>query len=43
MREKLEKCRNVTILEQTVSLKSALTAEQLPELDALVEALHSTF
>jgi len=41
MRAKLEKCKDIRILEQTVSIKSALKASQLPELDALAETLVS--
>jgi flavin reductase (DIM6/NTAB) family NADH-FMN oxidoreductase RutF/flavodoxin len=39
IRQKLEKCKNITILDQTVSLKSSLKALQLAEIDAMVNAL----
>ena len=39
MRELLGKLKNCTILEDTVSLKSALKAEQMNEVDALVSAI----
>ena len=42
IREQLMKCKNISILEQTVTLKSALNAEQLAELEAMAEAIAST-
>jgi flavorubredoxin/flavin reductase (DIM6/NTAB) family NADH-FMN oxidoreductase RutF len=39
IRQKLEKCKNMTILEQTVSLKSSLKVSQLVEIDAMANAL----
>jgi len=39
MREILAKCRNITILDNTVSLKSALKKEQLAQIDELAEAI----
>ena len=39
MRELLGKLKNCTILEEGVSLKSALKAEQLHDVDALVDAI----
>jgi flavin reductase (DIM6/NTAB) family NADH-FMN oxidoreductase RutF/flavodoxin len=43
MREKLGKCKNITILEQTVSIKSAIKNQQLSELEAMAEALSTDF
>ena len=42
MRELLSKLKNCTILEETVSLKSSLKAEQLDDVDQLVAALTAT-
>jgi flavorubredoxin/flavin reductase (DIM6/NTAB) family NADH-FMN oxidoreductase RutF len=39
IRQKLEECKNITILEQTVSLKSSLKVSQLEEIDAMVKVL----
>ena len=39
MRELLSKCKNTTILEPVMTLRSALTQAQLPELDALAQAI----
>ena len=39
IREKLEKCKNMTILENKISLKSSLKVEQLAEIDAIVSAI----
>ena len=39
MRTEIEKCKNMTILENQITLKSALKRDQLPEIDQLVEAL----
>ena len=43
MREKLDKCKNIKILEQTVSLKSSLKASQLTDLEAMAEAIAADF
>jgi flavorubredoxin/rubredoxin len=43
IREKLAKCKNMKILESTLSIKSSLQAAQLPELDAMVAAITATF
>ncbi|MDR0327056.1 MAG: flavin reductase, partial [Planctomycetaceae bacterium] len=43
MRGKLEKCKNLRILDQTVSIKSRLKASQSAEIDAMVEALLADF
>lgn len=42
MREILAPCKNMTILEDTVTLSSSLKAEQSAEIDALVSALAAT-
>ena len=39
MREKLEKCKNISILENTVSLKSSIKEEQLEEIEVLSTAI----
>jgi flavorubredoxin len=43
MKEQLGKCKNVTVLEETLSIKSALKEEQLVQLDAMAEALAAGF
>ena len=43
IREKLGACKNITVLEQTVSLKSSLKAGQLPEIEAIADAVASDF
>ena len=43
MKEQLRKCKNVTVLEETLSIKSALKEEQLVQLDAMAEALAAGF
>ena len=43
IRGKLEKCKNIKILEDSVSLKSSLKAAQLSEIDSMVEAIIATF
>ena len=43
MRDKLEGCKDLTFLEQTLSLKSSLKAGQLAELDAIVNAIAAPF
>lgn len=42
MRDMLSKCRNITLLEETVTLRSALKESQLAEIDRLVDALAAT-
>jgi Uncharacterized flavoproteins len=42
IREKLEKCKNMTILENKISLKSSLKAEQLADIDAIVSAISNS-
>ncbi len=42
IRAELEKCKNISILENTLSLKSSLKQEQLADVDALVEAVYAT-
>jgi len=42
IREKLEKCKNITILDQTVSIKSSLTEAQLQEIEAMAHSLAHT-
>ena len=39
IREKLARCRNVNVLENTLSLKSSLKMEQLSEIDSMVDAI----
>jgi len=39
MHEKLSKCKNINILEQGLSIKSALTQEGLSELEAMASAI----
>ena len=39
IREKLAKCRNITFLENTLSIKSSLKAAQLSEIDSMVGAI----
>ena len=43
IREKLKKCKNITILEQTLSLKSSLKEGQLPEIEAIAQAIAADF
>ena len=43
IREKLEKCKNINILEQNLSITSSLKESQLPEIDAMVEAIGAEF
>jgi flavorubredoxin/flavin reductase (DIM6/NTAB) family NADH-FMN oxidoreductase RutF len=43
IRGKLEKCKNIRIIEQTVSIKSSLKASQLQEIGAMAEALGAGF
>lgn len=42
IRAELEKCKNMNILENQVSIKSTLKKQQLSELDAMVEAIGMT-
>lgn len=39
MREKLEKCKNITILENKISIKSGLKTAQLAEIDSMADAI----
>ena len=43
IREKLEKCKNINILENKVNIKSSLKPEQLSELDSMVSAIAANF
>jgi len=43
IRGKLEKCKNIKILEQTLSIKSGLKAAQLPELEAIADTISEDF
>ncbi|MCL2759329.1 MAG: flavin reductase, partial [Treponema sp.] len=43
MREKLGKCKNIKIIEQTLSIKSSIKTTQLPELDVMVQAIEKDF
>ncbi|MCL2562808.1 MAG: FprA family A-type flavoprotein [Oscillospiraceae bacterium] len=42
MREQFEKCKNITFAGDTLSVKSGLKAEQLAEIDALVDAIRAS-
>ena len=42
IREELEKCKDMHILEKKLSIKSGLKAEQLTEIDSMTEALLTT-
>ncbi len=42
MRQILAPCKNLTVLEQTVSIRSAITEAQLADIDALCDALLKT-
>ena len=42
MRKELEKCKNLTILDQTLTLKSSLKADQMETLDAMADAIAAT-
>jgi flavin reductase (DIM6/NTAB) family NADH-FMN oxidoreductase RutF len=42
MRQQLEKCRNMNILENMVSLKSSLKTHQLEEMDALADSIYES-
>ncbi|MDD6616667.1 MAG: flavin reductase [Lachnospiraceae bacterium] len=39
MREEFQKCKNMTILDNTITLKSSLKKDQLAEIDALADAI----
>jgi len=43
IRGKLVKCKNIKLLEQTVSIKSSLKPAQLTELEAIADAIASDF
>jgi flavorubredoxin/flavin reductase (DIM6/NTAB) family NADH-FMN oxidoreductase RutF len=43
IREKLAKCKNINILENTISLKSSLKKDQLTQIDLMVNAIYDTF
>ncbi len=43
MRALLEKCKNMRFVENTLTLRSSLKAEQLPQLDAMAGAILATF
>ena len=42
MRQIIESCKNMTILNETLTLKSSLAPEQAAEIDALVKAISDT-
>ncbi len=42
MREVLEKCRNMTILDETMTIRSAMKEDQLGQLDAIADAIDAT-
>ena len=43
IRETMEKCKDITILDATVSLKSSVKAEQLTEIDKLADMIYESF
>ena len=43
IREKLDKCKNIKILNETLSLKSSLKKEQLPEIEAITKAIAADY
>ena len=43
MRAEFEKCKNMTILDKTLTVVSSLKREQLADIDALADALADTF
>jgi len=43
IREKLGKCKNINFIEQTVSIKSSVNKAQVSELEAVANAIESTF
>jgi flavorubredoxin len=42
IREKLQKCANLHILDQTISIKSSLKAEQVSEIGSMADAIMAT-
>ena len=42
MRELMEKCRNMNVLNETLTIKSALKEDQLAQLDAIADAIDAT-
>ena len=42
MRELMERCRNMTILNESLTIKSALKEDQLAQLDAIADAIDAT-
>ena len=42
IREMLGKCKNLEILNETLTIKSALKEEQLPQIDAIADAIDAT-
>ena len=42
IRELLENCKNIEILNETLTIKSALKEEQLPQIDAIADAIDAT-
>jgi len=43
IREKLEKCKDIKILDQMLSIKSSLNVSQLQEIDLMVDAIAADF
>ncbi len=43
IRAQLEKCKNMRFIENTITLRSSLKAEQLPQLGAMAGAIAATF
>jgi len=43
IRENLKKCKNIKILDQTLSLKSSLKNEQLQDIEAIAKAIEADF
>ena len=43
IRDKLEKCKNITFIEAAIRIKSSLKTSQLPEITAMADALLVTF
>ena len=43
IREKLEKCKNITFIDKTISIKSSLKTEQISELELMAEEIYNTF
>ncbi|MCL1901091.1 MAG: flavin reductase [Firmicutes bacterium] len=41
--KKFENCKNIRVIENSVSLKSSLKNEQIPEIDLMADALCNTF